>query len=196
MEAAITSSLFYKYEVVDYMSDQNEKSPSWVGDIIKLSPKYLLGLAVFSGIGLWLGNVGLGKTLGIKDAINNYKLYLGLVFLASTSFILSHFIWWISLGIKNKIDQKYSYKLQKERLRNLNRREKQILSPYIFDDVRSVELSITDGTAQELEHLKIIYRSSNISNRGSYFAYNIQPWARGYLTKNKHLLHESIDHIL
>lgn len=99
-------------------------------------------------------------------------------------------------GDKNKIDQKYSYKLQKERLRNLNRREKQILSPYIFDDVRSVELSITDGTAQELEHLKIIYRSSNISNRGSYFAYNIQPWARGYLTKNKHLLHESIDHIL
>ncbi|WP_122503935.1 superinfection exclusion B family protein [Bacillus velezensis] len=178
------------------MSEQNEKSPSWVGDIIKLSPKYLLGLAAFSGIGLWLGNVELGKTLGIKDAINNYKLYLGLVFLASTSFILSHLIWWISLGIKRVFDQKTRYKLQKDRLRNLNRREKQILSPYIFDNVRSMELSITDGTTKELEHLMIIYRSSDISSRGHYFAYNLQPWAREYLTKNKHLLHEPIDHVL
>ncbi|ARC67877.1 superinfection exclusion B family protein [Bacillus haynesii] len=179
------------------MSDQNEKSPSWISDIIKLGPKYLIALAIFSGVSLLLGNIELGEQLGVREAINNFKLYLGLLFLASTSFLMAHGLWGIWIKIKNVIDYRSRYKIQRERLRNLNRKEKQLLAPFIFDNIRSRELSIADGTVKELELLQIIYRSSSIgSSRGMVFAYNLQPRAREYLMKNKHLLHEPIDHVL
>ncbi|WP_144678758.1 superinfection exclusion B family protein [Bacillus altitudinis] len=174
-------------------TEKESKSASWVNDIIKMSPKYLIAFMLFSGVSLLLGNSQLGISLGLKESIDEYKVYLGIVFLASSCFLISHFIHWLYSIFKFKIDNKVRNKEMINRLKNLNDYEKQILRAFIFDNQRSVQLQINDGTVAELVLLRILFRSTSISNRGMTFSYNLNPVARDYLTKNQNLLSDPIE---
>ncbi|KKK08773.1 superinfection exclusion B family protein [Bacillus sp. L_1B0_12] len=174
-------------------TEKESKSASWVNDIIKMSPKYLIAFMLFSGVSLLLGNSQLGISLGLKESIDEYKVYLGIVFLASSCFLISHFIYWLYSILKFKIENKVRNKEMINRLNNLNDYEKRILRTFVLYNERSIQLEINDGTVAELELLRILFRSANISSGGMIFPYNLNSVARDYLTKNQNLLSDPIE---
>jgi hypothetical protein len=171
------------------------KKGSDILDFIKLNPKYLTGLVIASGVLLFTPIYFLDR-LGITDLVDKYRIWIGLIFLITVSLLISHLIWHISNSIKSKLDGQSFQKIGKQRLKKLTPREKHILNGYINENERTQYLDYTDGSVRELELMKIIYRSSNLSRGGTVFAYNIQPWAWDYLNKHKKLLHSQIDTIL
>lgn len=66
--------------------------------------------------------------------------------------------------------------------------EKEILRRYIFDNRRTHFFRYSSGEINHLVAIQVIYRASTISKMGDVFAYNIQPWALEYLSKNRHLI--------
>lgn len=80
---------------------------------------------------------------------------------------------------KKEIDENYKFLLS-----NLSKEEKAILSEYIDNDTKTNYYNINDGVIGGLVSTQILYRSTNISQMGSVFSYNIQPWAWEMLRKN------------
>ena len=154
---------------------------------IKLSPKYLLGIDIIAGF-LLFGNSALLGTLGLKDFKEQYRSWIGLALVISSGLLCAHII----VEIWNKGNNKFSTKrvvgAGKKRLKNLTQQEKEILNLYISNQTRTWSLDFTDGVVSGLESYKIIYRAGTMSNGGTYFSYNIQPWAWKYLNKHPELL--------
>ncbi|MFS0672053.1 super-infection exclusion protein B [Ornithinibacillus sp. 179-J 7C1 HS] len=165
-------------------------------EILKLSPKYLLGIVIFSGGLSLIGNSDLASPLGIEELYNSYNTWITIILIISSSLLLGHLIWHLGLIIKGKFQDRSLDKFRKKRLKDLTPEEKAILSFYIIKNTRSQKLNYTNGAVRELEYWKIIYRSSELGNMRSGFSYNIQPWAWEYLKKNPHLVETPIDHIL
>ncbi|KPN13306.1 hypothetical protein AKG37_13280 [Bacillus australimaris] len=73
--------------------------------------------------------------------------------------------------MKFKIENKVRNKEMINRLNNLNDYEKRILRTFVLYNERSIQLEINDGTVAELEFLRILFRSANISSGGMVFPY-------------------------
>jgi hypothetical protein len=70
----------------------------------------------------------------------------------------------------------------------LNPREKEILLYYFVNHTNTQPLRVNDGTVAELEFYEIISRTSQISQGWFEFPYNLNPWAREYLSEHPGLL--------
>jgi len=154
---------------------------------IKLSPKYLLGIEIISGF-LLFGNSALLETLGLKEFQGQYRSWIGLSLVISSGLLGAHILVEIWTKGKNKVSTKRVVRAGKTRLKNLTQQEKKILNGFISNQTRTWSLDFTDGVVSGLESYKIIYRAGNMSNGGTYFSYNIQPWAWEYLNKHPELL--------
>lgn len=159
-------------------------------EFIKLCPKYLFVISVASGILLFANNKFI-NILGIGNLLNDYRKYLGIVFLISSIFTINEILCFIIKKINKKYSRFISKKLSIKRLHNLTDEEKKILREYIYNQTRTCNFPVDNGLVTELEQYTIIYRSSNIGNLRYGVAYNIQPWAWTYLNKHNDLLEEN-----
>ena len=155
---------------------------------IKLSPKYLLPIALASGF-LLFGPPNYIAVLGLDAFVFSYRTWIGLILLLSSTLLLSHLLYgswhWVSRQLQ---DLRFKSSGRK-RLANLTREEKETLREFILKQTRTQRLDFTSGVVTGLEHDKIIYQAAGVGSVMG-FDYNIQPWAWDYLNKNKRLLED------
>jgi len=153
---------------------------------VKLSPQYI-GAIFIAACVLLFAPESIQASLGISTFVENYRSWIGAVFVASGALLISHlgayFVSKVTAWNKKRLFVKYG----KKRLHNLTPDGKGILRGYIQGHKRSQILSEFDGIAKGLVKVMIIYRASNIGSH-SGFAYNIQPWAWDYLNQHLELL--------
>jgi hypothetical protein len=153
---------------------------------IKLSPRYLLPISLFTGFVLFAPQEMLDR-FGLVRLLSDYRPYFGLVFLLSTTLLLSAALAAVYSWFKKRRRQRARLKYMRQRLHHLAEPEKVILRGFVYNGTRSQYLDMADGTIGGLEVEGIIFRSSNVGNINSW-AYNIQPWAWRYLTSHPDLL--------
>lgn len=151
-------------------------------DWIKLSPKYLIGIAIFSGFLIFVSERVL-DFFGLIQLVSSIRPYLALVFIASSALLLAGVISFLG----NTILIRFKAFTYRHRLKDLTPEEKEILKLYIDGNTRSQEFSIMNGTIQGLVADKILYRSTNLG-KDIFFSFNIKSWAWRYLKKNRNIL--------
>ncbi len=165
-------------------------------DILKLSPKYFLGIAIASGV-LVFSPSNLIEKIGLENLVKNYRMWIGGVFLISLTLTIIETLIWILNKITKSMRKRNTLNIRMQRLHNLSADEREILRYYFYYNTRSQILNCLDGTVRELEFYRIIYRAGNIApvmlnsnfdNIESPMPYNIQPWAWDYLNQNLNLL--------
>jgi len=155
-------------------------------DWIKLSPRYLLPLSLFTGFILFAPQNLLNR-FGLGSLLAEYRFYFGLGFLLTTTLLLTAGLTAIYDGIMQGRRQRARLKNLRERLHHLAEPDKEILRRFIYGGTRSQKLNMADGRVGGLEAEGVIFRSSNVGNIESW-AYNLQPWAWEYLKAHPELL--------
>ena len=152
-----------------------------IGKLGKL-PSFILGCVCWAFI---LLPERLSNLLGIKALINENRSYLGLGAILFTIYLISFILYEYLSGY---LSQWIMIRRAKKRLRNLTDDEKDALRPYIDENIRTRIFRESSGVAGGLSAKDILYRSSQLSQIGDYFSYNIQDFAFDYLMANNHLL--------
>jgi hypothetical protein len=155
---------------------------------IKLPPRIIGAITVICVITLFTpGNI-LNK-LGILEIRNKYFTWLGIIFIVSSSLLVTHGLSSFYSWLKKKLQLRVSQHIRKKRLYNLTPNEQKILRGYIEKNTHTQTLSIISGIVSGLEAAKIIYRATELSYSGGVkFDYNIQPWAWQYLNTYPELI--------
>lgn len=158
------------------------------------TPTLLLGVALATAALLFLPE-GVVQAIGLDGILREHRQYVGSALLGSVAILAAQAIAaCIALGkgmyLKRKAKKTAALAEQRrlERLTKLTPEEKAYLIPYIADEKNTLYLSIEDGIAGGLQAKGIIYRSANIGNLVSGFAFNLQPWAREHLNQNPQIL--------
>lgn len=162
--------------------------------LAKYTSKFFVVVAILTAFLLFAPSNYLDK-LGLTQLVIDYKQYIGAAFLVSGVVTVTNLIIFIYRKINGSILAKRVLKQRQKRLHNLNAFEKKILLYYFVKGTNSQLLPINDGTVRELEGYRIIQRTSNLSHWGVDFPFNLNPWAREYLTANPNLLEISDEEI-
>lgn len=142
---------------------------------IKLSPKYLLGIALICGF-LLFAPIEWLKFLALESFVESIKPWLGVIFIVATTLLAVNLLAESWNWVKNYIKNKSTRKARIERLYQLTFEEKEILLGFILNQTKTQYLAYSDGVVNGLESAQIIYRSSNVGDLERW-AFNIQPWA-------------------
>ena len=153
---------------------------------IKLSPRYLLPLLLFTGFVLFAPSSVL-SAFGLVGFVSDYRPWFGAAFLLSATLLISAAIAACYGRVIRWRRQAQREKYMRRRLHHLSEPEKEILRGYIEWSTRTRYLPMHDGVVGGLEVEHIIFRSSNFGDLASW-AYNVQPWAWEYLNENPKLL--------
>lgn len=125
----------------------------------------------------------------LTSIIEEYKSWIGGVFLVSGSISVINLIQGLFNNISRVRKKRKLMKRRQEKLRRLTPKEKLILVRYFALNTTSQDLPFNDGVVSELAAYGIITRSSILSSRGTDFPYNLKPWARDYLNRHPELLY-------
>jgi hypothetical protein len=157
------------------------------------SPLVFSGVAIACALPLFApGSVM--AFLGLAEAREVYRPYLGGALLVSGSFLAAQGVALAQrrvsglLSARNKRRGEEQLEAGQTTLQTLTADEKAYLAPYILRGDTTVYYQIEDVVVGGLEARSILYRASNVGRALTGFAYNLQPWARDYLTANPHLL--------
>ena len=153
------------------------------------SPAFFAVVALFSGCLLYLPQTTKVR-LGLDGFILEHNSWIGAAFLFSTVSVLVSFFVFLSKLVRKSYRKRERNKnvelTQKSYMEKLTYTEILYLIPFLTG-VNSINFRQQDGTRGGLEAKDIIYRSSNMGNVLTGFAYNIQPWALDYLNNNPEL---------
>lgn len=89
---------------------------------------------------------------------------------------------------REEIGRRRIRRIREKHLRELTPEERGYQLPYIHDRTSTQTFDIDDGVAGGLQGKEILYRSSNMFDVHRGVPYNLQPWARTYLTQHPELL--------
>jgi hypothetical protein len=156
-------------------------------DWIKLSPRYLLPICIFTGFVVFAPPNVL-SIFGLTGFVSTYRAYFGSAFLLSAALVVSSVCIAFYEWLKRKHRERVTREHRHQRLRQLTEDEKAILRGYIEGQRRTQILSMSDGTVGQFVVEKILFRASKLGSVADYFPYNIQPWAWEYLNKHPELL--------
>jgi len=156
-------------------------------EAIKLSPRYLLPIWIFTGFVVFAPKELL-SIFGLTDIVSSYRPYFGLAFLLSGALLVSSACIAFYEWLKRKHRERVTRTFRHQRLRQLTEDEKAILRGYIEGQTRTQVLSMSDGTVGQFVVEKILFRASSLGSVADYFPYNIQPWAWEYLNEHPELL--------
>ena len=167
-------------------------------DWIKLSPRHLLPIFLFTGFVLFAPPEVLDP-FGLTDLVARYRPVFGLVCALSATLLLSSggmaiYDW--SKGRRQEAQrieqmrQEESQRLEQSQqwLHGLSEPEKQVLRQFLHNETTTRQLPMSDGVVGGLEAKGILVRSSPLGSTHFTFAYNIQPWAWEYLNSQPNLL--------
>lgn len=149
-------------------------------EFLKLAPRYLVALAIFSAFFLFSPE-SLLKRLGVFDFVQTNRSWLGITLIASSALFGVSLLADVLMGIKRWWWKRRRFHQITQRLYRLTEDEKQILRFYLAENTRANTLSIEDGIVQGLVADGIIYRSAAIGNLLEGFAHNISDIAWDYL---------------
>lgn len=162
----------------------------------KYTNKFFVVVAIGSAILLFSSNEII-ENLGLLQFVKVNKQYIGMTFLVSGVVTVANIIIYVYKRVTRSIRSNKVLKMRQKRLHSLNPMEKRILLYYFVNGTNSQLLAINDGTVRELEGYRIIQRTSNLSQMGANFAYNLNPWAREYLTAHPELIKlDEVDAVL
>lgn len=130
--------------------------------------------------------------LGLTEFMADKRGFMGLLFLASLGTLAVLFLQMVSSHMTSERAGRASERSSKqdwlEVLIDLTPSEKAYLLPYIENQESTQYFSMSDGVAGGLVAKGILYQAANLGSMRYGFAYNLQPWARRQLTKNRKLL--------
>jgi len=149
----------------------------------KIPLAFLIAILSFLGITLFSPEY-VAEKLAIDGFRETFRVLLGPSFLLTFSFFIAR----LFTKLKTLIHEKKTLKERYSMLRDLTPAEKAYLAPYIFDQETTQYFGAEDGIKGSLEAKIIIYQASVMGHLITGFAYNLQPWAREYLTKHPELL--------
>lgn len=166
----------------------------WIGGFLgglkQTTPVIFLGVAIASGLVLFVGNDLLG-TIGLAEFRTEYRAYLGGALVLSLSLVIAHALWGGAKGavglVKAALNQRKGQKALEDRQRQLHKLtpdEKAYLAPYILENENTRNFLIEDGVAGGLVAKGILYRASSVGNMLDGWAHNMHAWAREYLEGN------------
>lgn len=149
----------------------------------KVPAAFLVAIIMVLGLILFLP-VEYAKTLAIDGFRQEYRVFLGPAFLLVLGFCVAR----LFITVVAKHQQRAARKELEQSLHKLTPEEKGYLVPYIESQRNTLYAGADDGVMSGLEIRRITYRASNISRLMAGYPYNLEPWARDYLTRNPHLL--------
>jgi hypothetical protein len=158
---------------------------------IELLSKIPLGLLLslsFVLVALLFLSDGFASTLSVKEFREEYRKYLGPSLLLALALTINN----ITAAIRKYLSGKRYVRNLKQQLHNLTSEEKGYLAQFIQGGENTIRADIGDGVAGGLMAKEIIYRSSSVFSILEGAPYNLQPWARKYLTKHHELLNGAV----
>lgn len=163
--------------------------PEWITNMFShvVGTKTALPLCIASALILFLPD-HVSQRLGMENIRAEYALPLGLLFVLSASMLASNAIMSQWSILKPSVRDWIFIRRNRNVLKNLTEAEKEALRPYILEGHAQQEFRLGEGVVNLLEKKMVLYRASQLSVRHDLFQYIMQPWAREYLEKNKHLL--------
>ena len=164
----------------------SEDTGKWI-DWIKLPPRYLAAIAIATSI-LLFSPGSILKKIGLSTAINDYRVWFGLLWLCAVSLLLAHIGAPLLAYWRSRIDEWRWMKYGKRYLASLTSDEKKIMRGFITAGKKSQMLDIRDGNVKALQHERLIYQAASVGHVIGGFAFNIQPWVWDYLNKNQELM--------
>lgn len=156
-------------------------------EFLKLAPRYLISIALISGVLLFLAKSQL-EYFGLDAFVESNRQWLGLTFL------ISIVLWGVAIvsvcwnWLKNKLFQRDVEQHIIRKLNTLTEDEKQILRYYIAKNTRANMLKVDDGVVQGLIADRIIYRSASMGNILEGFAHNVTDFVWDYIHENPEIL--------
>jgi hypothetical protein len=157
--------------------------PEW----LKMSSAHLAAIAIAAGMLLFSPST-FTEALGVARFVIGYRMWIGVVFLASTAVLLSRTGGGLFEFTRNRVRQNRTLKMWQRRLHELTSEEKRVLASYVLKGTRTQYFQLQDGVIQGLVAEKIIMRASTVGDLLTGIAYNIQPWAWEYLKEHPRLL--------
>ena len=152
-----------------------------------ISPTILAAIAIASGVILFSGE-SVADVLGAEELRQQYRLHIGIAFLGASSFLCAMGTARVATAARKRWRRGRILAARQESLHALTPDEKAYLAPYVFGNVNTQYFQLEDGVVGGLVGKAILYQASRVGRMLTGFAYNIQPWAREYLTKKPHLL--------
>lgn len=162
-------------------------NPGNILEWVKLSGKQAFVVLVITSI-LLFGEASLLQKIGLAEARETFRLWIGILWLLSVSLVVTELFYPIYKWISQKIEFRVNLKEMHKRLHHLSPDEKEFLAVYIINNTKTQSADISDGVANGLKGLNIIYRASNVAYHFKTFPFNIQPWAWEYLKEHPECL--------
>jgi hypothetical protein len=154
---------------------------------IRLETEYWFAIAVVSVVLLVLP-AAITDTIGATGLIGVLRAGTAVVCIVSWSMLLSRVLW---AGYKHLRLIIGGRKV----LKKLSSEERTLLSEYIARDTKTRTVDMSDGTVMGLVHTMVLYRSSEVSEFYTTFAFNLQPWAWKQLKDTPTLLQPELDKV-
>ena len=157
----------------------------------KLTPVPLLALGFATAVILFAPEQ-LSGTLGIDQFRKDCRFWIGVVFISSWCYLVAHSIWWGRGSLIAWRKTRHAKQVREQYLQELTPAEKKCLQPYIRQEKNTRHFDCTNGIVGGLHAKGILFRSSNMMEIDK-MPYNLQPWARKYLTVHPQLLNDQAE---
>ncbi len=158
-----------------------EKITGFTDYFRKIPAAFLVAIVSVLGLILFLPE-SYAKIVAVDGFREQYRVYLGPVFLLALSFSIARIYMFILQGHR----QRKALKAQQEKLHMLTPEEKECLAQFIFGQQNSIYVGMGDGVMGGLSRSKNI--TCLVAKKGGSLAYNLEPWAREYLENNQDIL--------
>lgn len=155
-----------------------------IGDLIRLSWKYWVALALAAGFLLWDpsgGLAGLSRTGWLPEV----RFGVECVFALATALSAVAMVEWaVGAGQQTKKER-----ARFRRLHDLTLSEKRVLLPFITEKARTQYVRVDDSVLPVLERDGILARVNSWATNGRQNPYRLEEWAWKYLMNHPQLLH-------
>ncbi|NOR68205.1 MAG: hypothetical protein GQ532_00645 [Methylomarinum sp.] len=158
-----------------------------ITQVFKLAPRYLVAVIVFCSVLLFIKDDA-AKILGVFNFAQNYRQWLGVSLIATSSLVAIDWSIKISRVVRNRMFRVKKEKSILQSLHSLTEEEKQILRYYFAKQSKSNVLRIDDGIINGLVAKDVIFRAASQGNLVEGFAHNINELVWDYLDVNLGLL--------
>lgn len=159
------------------------------GVIKEASPKICFTIATATGILLFMPSVFVAA-LGLTAFIATNRSIIGVAFLVFVVLLITQAFGWIWSSWRSIQAEKRKQKTRIESLTELTQDELLYLLPYIIEGKNTRYFKLGDGVTGGLEAKGILYRASNLGSILNGFAFNMQPWARKYLSEHRDIFND------
>lgn len=155
--------------------------------VLKLAPRYLVAVIIFCCVLLFIKD-DTAKILGVYNFTQDYRQWLGIALVATSSLVIIDWSIKISAVIRNQMLRIKREKRILQSLHSLTEEEKQILRYYFAKQSKSNVLRIDDGIVNGLIAKGVLFRAASQGYLIEGFAHNINDLVWDYLNENLWLL--------